>query len=112
MAGTVKRGDIVTVSASGDYGKPRPAIVVQSDWLKATDSVLVTLLTSTLVDAPLYRLLIEPSETNGPKAPSQVMVDKILAIPREKCGAVIGRIDPKTAIALNHLLSVVIGIAD
>ena len=108
----MKRGDILTVSAPGAYGKPRPAIVVQSDWLKATDSVLVALMTSTLVDAPLYRLLIEPTETNGLRAPSQVMIDKIVALPREKCGAVIGSIDAGTLIALNHMLSVVIGIAD
>jgi mRNA interferase MazF len=112
MAGTVKRGDIVTVAASGDYGTPRPAVVVQSDWLRATDSVLVSLITSTLVDAPLYRLLVEPTQTKGLRAPSQVMIDKIIAIPREKCGAVIGKVDQNTLIALNHLLSVVIGVAD
>jgi mRNA interferase MazF len=108
----VKRGDIVIVSAPGDYGKPRPAIVVQSDWLQGTDSVLVSLMTSTIVDAPLFRLLIEPSETNGLKLPSQVMVDKIIAMPREKCGPIIGRIDEPALIALNHMLSVMIGIAD
>ncbi len=108
----MKRGEIVTVSASGDYGKPRPAVVIQSDWLKATDSVLVSLLTSTLMDAPLYRLPIEPSGANGLKARSQITVDKIIAMPREKCGKVIGRIDEGTLIALNHMLSVVIGLAD
>jgi mRNA interferase MazF len=108
----VKRGDLVIVSAAGDYGKPRPAIVIQSDWLKAPDSVLVALLTSVLVDAPLYRLQIEPSDANGLKVPSQVMVDKIVAMPREKCGQVIGRINETTLIALNHMLSVVIGLAD
>ena len=108
----MKRGDLVIVSPPGDYGKPRPAIVIQSDWLKATDSVLVSLLTSVLVEAPLYRLQIEPSDANGLKAPSQVMVDKIIAMPREKCGNVIGRINESELIALNHMLSVVIGIAD
>lgn len=108
----MKRGDLVIVSAPGDYGKPRPAIVIQSDWLKATDSVLVALLTSMLADAPLYRLQIEPSAANGLKATSQVMVDKIVALPREKCGDVIGRVDEATLIVLNHMLSVVIGIAD
>jgi mRNA interferase MazF len=112
MARAVKRGDIVTVIASGDYGKPRPAVIVQSDWLKATDSVLVALFTSTLADAPLYRLSIEPSKTNGLKVPSQIMVDKIIALPREKCGKAIGHIDQASLIALNHMLSVVIGIAD
>ncbi len=108
----MKRGDLVTVSAPGDYGKPRPAVVVQSDWLTATESVLVALLTSALVKAPLYRLTIEPAEVNGLKAPSQVMIDKIVAIPREKCGKVIGRLNESERIALNHMLAVVIGIAD
>jgi mRNA interferase MazF len=109
----VRRGDLVIVSPPGDYGKPRPAIVIQSDWLKATDSVLVSLLiTSALVEAPLYRLQIEPSDANGLKAPSQVMVDKIIAMPRDKCGQVIGRINESELIALDHMLSVVIGLAD
>ena len=108
----MKRGDLVTVSAPGDYGKPRPAVVVQSDWLTATESVLVALLTSALVKAPLYRLTIEPAEVNGLKAPSQIMIDKIVAIPREKCGKVIGRLNESDRIALNHMLAVVIGIAD
>jgi mRNA interferase MazF len=108
----VKRGDLVVVSAPGHYGKPRPAVVIQSDRLKATDSVLVALLTTALADAPLYRLQIEPSDANGLKAPSQVMVDKILAMPREKCGPVIGRIDQSTLITLNAMLAVVIGLAD
>ena len=112
MAGIVKRGDLVIVSAPGDYGKPRPAVVIQSDWLTATDSVLVALLTSTVADAPLYRLTIEPNDANGLKAPSQVMVDKILALPRAKCGKVIGRLDDRVILALNRLISAVCCIAD
>ena len=108
----MKRGDFITVVAPGDYGKPRPAIVIQSDWLKATDSILVALLTSALVDAPFYRLQIESTEENGLKAPSQIMVDKIIAMPRAKCGRTMGRIDEAGLIALNHMLSVVIGLAD
>jgi mRNA interferase MazF len=108
----VRRGDLITVSAPRDYGKPRPATVIQSDWPTATDSVLVALLTSELVNAPLYRLTIEPSDANGLKAPSQVMIDKIVAIPREKCGKVIGRLDESERIALNHMIAVVVGLAD
>ena len=108
----MKRGDIVTVSAPGAYGKPRPAVIIQSDRLKSTDSVLVSLFTSTLVDTPLFRLSIEPSETNGLKLPSQIMIDKIIAIPREKCGAVIGSLDEGALITLNHMLAVVVGLAD
>ncbi len=108
----MKRGDIVTVSAPGDYGKPRPALVIQSDSLRATDSILVSLLTSKIVDAPIYRLSLKPTSQNGLKLESQIMVDKILALPRDKCGAVIGKIDKASIVALNNLLAVVIGLAD
>ena len=108
----MRRGDLVIVSAPRDYGKPRPAVVVQSDWLTATDSVLVALLTTALAEAPLYRRMIEPSGLNGLKEPSQIMIDKIIAIPREKCGRVIGRINESERITLNHALAVVVGIAD
>ena len=108
----MRRGDIVVVSAPGDYGKPRPAVVVQSDWLNGADSVLVALMTSAVVDAPLYRLLIEPDAANGLTAPSQVMVDKIVALPRAKCGRGVGRLGDASLIALNHIVSVMIGLAD
>jgi len=112
MARTVKRGDIVTVSAQGDYGKPRPAIVIQSNFLNAADSVLVVLLTSTIADAPLYRLTVEPTAENGLKVVSQVMVDKVMAYPRVKCGLVIGHLSGADMLALNNMLSVMIGLAD
>lgn len=108
----MKRGDIITVAAAGDYGKPRPAVVIQSDKLKGMDSVLVSLLTSTLVDAPLFRLSVDPTEENGLKKLSQIMIDKIIAMPRSKCGDVVGRIDESNLIVLNHMLAVVVGIAD
>ena len=108
----MRRGDIITIVTSGDDGKARPAVVVQSDVLNTNDSVLVALFTSTLMDTPLYRLPIEPNEINGLKLPSQIMVDKITPVPRIRCGAVIGALDQGTLIALNTLLSVVIGIAD
>ena len=108
----MRRGDIVTVAATGDYGKPRPAVIIQSNMISATDSVLVALMTSSIAPAPIFRLTLEPTETNGLKVPSQVMVDKILAMPREKCGKVIGRMDQIGIVALNNMLSVMIGLAD
>jgi mRNA interferase MazF len=112
MAEAVKRGDIITVAAQGDYGKPRPAVVIQSDALNMAESVLVAIFTSTLSDAPFYRLTVEPTVANGLKVVSQVLVDKILAFPRAKCGPVVGRLAATEMLALNNLLSVMIGLAD
>jgi mRNA interferase MazF len=110
VAGSVsRRGDLVTVSAPGAYGKPRPAAVVQSDPL---DSVLVALFTTTIVDAPLYRLSVAPTKANSLIEPSQIMVDKIVALPRGKCGQAIGRLDDAALIVLNRMLSTVVGLAD
>ena len=108
----MKRGDIVTVALSGDYGKPRPAVVIQSDWVDGTDSVLVCLFTSTLRDAPIFRLPVEPLPANGLKTVSQVVVDKIMAVRRDKCGPVLGRLDDAGMWALNRLLALVVGIVD
>lgn len=108
----MKRGDIVTVAISGDYGKPRPAIVIQSDWLVETESVLVCLLTSTLRAAPLYRLDVAASATTGLREPSQAMVDKIMAVRRDKCGGAIGRLSQGELMALSRMLALVTGIAD
>jgi len=108
----VRRGDIVTVAVSGDYGKPRPAVVVQSDMLEGADSVLVCLVTSTLRDTPFFRLDVMPGPGSGPRAPSQVMVDKIVAVRRDRCGPAIGRLDAAGTAALNRLLALVIGLAD
>lgn len=74
--------------------------------------MLVCLLTSTLREAPIYRLTIEPTPENGLRAISQVMVDKIMAVRRDKCGGIIGQFDVANLIALNRMLSLVVGIAD
>ena len=108
----MRRGDLVTVAVSGDYGKPRPALVVQSDFLADTDSVLVCLLTTTLRDAPLYRMDLPAGEDTGLREASQVMVDKIVAIRRDRCGAPIGRADDAALLALGRLLAFVVGVAD
>lgn len=108
----MKRGDLITVAVSGDYGKPRPALVIQSDFLAETDSVLVCLLTTTLRAAPLYRLTLPAGAGTGLREPSQVMVDKIMAVRRDRCGAPVGRADDADMLALGRLLAFVIGIAD
>ena len=90
---------------------PRPALVIQSDFLTDTDSVLVCLLTSTLRDAPLYRLSLPANNATGLREPSQVMVDKILAVRRDRCGPKIGEVDEAALLALRGLLSFFVGTA-
>jgi mRNA interferase MazF len=81
----MKRGDVVICAAPGDYGKPGPAVVVQSDLFNATHaSVAVCLITSHLEDAPLFRIPVPAGRTTGLKLESQVMVDKVIAVPRNK----------------------------
>ena len=108
----MKRGDLVVVSAPGGYGKPRPAVIIQSDQLMGTDSVLVALVTSALVDAPIFRLPLELGPDNGLKVASQIMIDKIVALPRSKCGGVIGCLNGQGILALDALLAVTVGLAD
>ena len=59
------RGDIVTVAMQGDFGKPRPALVIQSDQFVEHTSVTVLPITSTLVNAPLLRITVQPDPENG-----------------------------------------------
>ena len=109
----MRRGDIVTVALQGDLGKPRPAIVIESDRLPPTDSTLVCLITSTLLDdAPFRRHPIEASPSTGLRSPSQIMVDKIFAVRRNRCGPSIGVLDKAGMRALDRKMALVIGIAD
>ena len=102
----------MTVVASGDYGKPRPAVVIQSDLIPETQSVLVCLVTSTLRDAPAFRLPVGPGEGTGLGLASQVQIDKIMAVPRAKVGKAIGRLRPEALTELNQRLALMIGLAD
>ncbi len=107
----MKRGDIVLAALSGDYGKPRPAVLVQTDLANETHASLVLCpITSTLRDAPLFRLDLEPSEENGLKKPSQVMVDKLGAVRRERAVTVIGRLDDAALVRLNRALAFWLGL--
>lgn len=108
----MRRGEIVTVSAPGDYGKPRPAVVVQGDALNLdAKSTIVALMTSHLQDAPILRLTLEPSETNGLKIHSQVQINRLVSLPSKKIGPAIGRLTDQEIVELNRLLAVVIGLA-
>jgi mRNA interferase MazF len=109
----MRRGDLVTVAAAGDYGKLRPAVIVQTDAFPETHtSVVVCQMTSELSDAPDFRVTIDPSETNGLRAQSQIMADKPVTIRRTRVGKVIGRLGAEDVRRLNIALAFVMGLAD
>jgi mRNA interferase MazF len=91
-----RRGDIVTISLKGDYGKPRPALILQSDAFDRLASVTVLPFSSFLIPAPLYRVTVHPSEANRLQKVSQIMVDKAVTVPRAKLGARIGSVEAST----------------
>jgi mRNA interferase MazF len=101
----VRRGDLVTIAVGGDYGKPRPALVVQADAFQALSSVTVLRLTSELHDWPTFRVTVQPSVANGLRTPSQIMIDRAIALPRERIGAVFGCLDSATMSAVNRALA-------
>jgi mRNA interferase MazF len=107
----VRRGDFVKVVTPGSYGKPRPAVIVQSDLFNQHPSISVLPLSSELRNAPLFRVRIEPTAMNGLDKLSEVMVDKIQTIPIEKIGGEIGRASDEEMLAINRALAIFLGFA-
>ena len=108
----MRRGDIWTVAGGNDYaGKPRPAVIVQDDGFVGTASVTICAFTTDETDAPLFRLLIAASETNGLRAPCRLMVDKITTVSRSKLGRQVGRLADEDIVRLNRAMLVFLGIA-
>ncbi len=109
----MKRGDVVIVAATGDYGTPRPAVIVQTDALPETHaSVVICQMTSEIADAPDFRITIDPTKRNGLLVSSQIMADKPVTVRRGRIGQLIGRLDQGDIRRLNVALAFVIGLAD
>lgn len=105
-------GAFVTVAAPGDYGKPRPALVVQNDLFAELQSVVVCPLTTMIRDdADLFRLEVEPSAANGLRQLSQIAIDKITVVPVAKVGEVIGQADDALMLRVNRALALFLRIA-
>ncbi len=108
----MKRGDVVVIAVSGDYGKPRPAVVVQSDALMNPDgSVIVCMMTTQIHAAPIVRVFVAPTSGNGLREPSAIMVDKLFTLARSKVRGPIGRIDSAQLGELDSRLAAVLGLA-
>ena len=104
-----QRGDLVTVSLQGDYGKPRPALVIQSELLTDLESVVLCPVTSDLRNAA-FRVTVEPNPANGLRTLSQVMVDKLATLPRTKISEPIGRLDEERMKTVDRALLLVVGV--
>jgi mRNA interferase MazF len=108
----MKRGEIRAVSGGKFYaGKPRPVAILQDDRFDATGSITICAFTSDATAAPLFRLPISPSERNGLRLASCLMVDKITTVPKSKVGALIGRLDDADMLRLNQAMMVFLGLA-
>lgn len=107
----MKRGAVWTVSGAGCAGKPRPAVIVQDDRFDATASVTVCVFTTEPTEAPLFRLAITPSERNGLRSASRLMVDKLVTVPRERLGDRVGQLDDQDVVRLDRAILVFLGLA-
>jgi mRNA interferase MazF len=105
----VKRGDIVIAAPPGDCGKVRPVLIIQDDAF-ALPSVTILPFTSDLQDAPLFRISLAPTASNGLEKTSQLMIDKAVTVPRTKIGQRIGRVDAATMRTVNRALAMFFGL--
>ncbi len=106
----MKRGDLVTVALQGDYGKPRPALIVQSDLFDEHPSVTILPVTSEVRNTPLFRVQVEPDTNNGLQRTSEIMVDKVQSVPRERIGDVFGQVNEEQMLAVSRSLAVFLGV--
>jgi mRNA interferase MazF len=107
----MKRGEVWTVSGAGYAGKPRPAVILQDDRFDATASVTVCVFTTDETEAPLFRLAVTPSDRNGLRSVSRLMVDKLTTVSKDRLGERIGRLDDADVVRLNRAMVVFLGLA-
>ena len=108
----IARGEIWTIAGGADYaGKPRPVVIIQSGNFDQLDSVTICPFTTDQTDLPLFRLIVEPSESNGLRLSSRVMADKATTVPKSKLGQHVGRLSDQDVKRLDRALTVFLGLA-
>jgi len=107
----MRRGEVWTVSGPGYAGKPRPAVIVQDDRFDATASITICVFTTDDTEAPLFRIPVTPSESNGLRSLSRLMVDKLTTVSKERIGDRIGHLDDADVIRMNRAILVFLGLA-
>ena len=106
----MKRGALVTIALQGDYGKPWPGLIIQSDLFDEHPSVTVLPVTCELRDAPLFRIRIAPNAVNGLQKTSDIMVDKVQSVPRGRIGPAFGRVSADQMLEVSRSLAVFLGV--
>jgi mRNA interferase MazF len=108
----IARGDLVSAVLAGDYGKPRPVLIVQGDAFSSLRSLTVLPLTSDLQPSSLLRIRVEPSSSNGLLKRSDIMVDKTQTVTRSKIGHRIGSLDQGTMRSASIALANFLGLSE
>ena len=109
----MKRGDVVTIALRGDLGKPRPAVVVETDRLKPSTHILVCPGTSFVrPEIELRRVLVLPDDSNKLRTPTHFQIDRLIGVRRENCGSVIGQLDEDALAQINAGLMTILGLAE
>jgi mRNA interferase MazF len=106
----MKRGDFVTIALQSEFGKPRPALVLQSNQFSELLSITVLLVSSSIIDAPLMRITVTPDMSNGLQKISQIMIDKCMTVKKEKIGSVLGSVSNEIMVKVDRSLAVFLGI--
>lgn len=107
----MNRSDVVAAVMAGDYGKPRLALIIQSQPFHELDSVTVLPLTGDLRNWPLFRITVDPNLENGLHERSQIMVDKAATVPRRKVRGLIGKLDDHTMGQVDRALARFLGLS-
>ncbi len=106
----MKRGDLLPIALTGDFGKPRPAIIIQTDSVAFTDTVLIAMITSNLSAHSPFRVDVPNNPQTGLQKPSQIMADKIYTVARRKCGPVFGHVGDDVLAPLQAALAFITGL--
>lgn len=100
-----RRGEIYTAAMGGGYGgKPRPVLVIQSDLYGELPKTVVALIASRTVDAPSYRIPVEPTPENGLMVSSEVQPDIIMTVRWDQFGVYCGRLEDAVMQSVNQRL--------
>lgn len=108
----MKRGDLIIVNLGGNVGKPRPALIIQTNILNENNQLLTTIVlpvTSELLNMEIIRYKLEPTIANGLQSTSQIMIDKIMQIEKNKVRKVIGHITKKQLVEIEARLLSILG---